>query len=150
MPEKIQLTPTSRGRMLAWIEALESDEYTQGRSVLEFEQNGDVRQCCIGVLCRVAMAEGLPLKIEKEPTQLEARNGKGLSTRFAGSLTSAPLVVLAWLFEENSTETNSIGMSTFKAEKLLDQNYLISMNDVLEFDFAAIAAYLRKTYDLDG
>jgi hypothetical protein len=138
--EVIELSETSRARMLAWVEALESDEYEQGTGYLEFEEDNTVYHCCLGVLCRVAMADGLTVDTAQTPTVRGTRSQTGSASRFAGSLTSAPQVVLDWLLSQEDL-LNDV---------MLDQNVLIRMNDILDRDFRQIAAYLRETYSLNG
>lgn len=41
-----------------WVDALRSGEYEQGEGVLA----EDGRYCCLGVLCEVAIKDGVPLK----------------------------------------------------------------------------------------
>ncbi len=50
-----------------WIEALRSPGELQGKGFLEYYLEGEdkPRRCCLGVLCRVAMAEGLQLNVIK-------------------------------------------------------------------------------------
>src|SRR5574337_748004 len=47
-----------------WIAALRSDNYVQGTSVLTYTDDYDQeRNCCLGVLCQIAIADGLPLDV---------------------------------------------------------------------------------------
>lgn len=43
-----------------WVAALRSDEFEQGVGALN--QNG--KHCCLGVLCELAVAAGVPIKVE--------------------------------------------------------------------------------------
>ena len=46
-----------------WLEALRSDDYDQTKSRLGVEYpSGKARYCCLGVLCEVAIIDGVDLK----------------------------------------------------------------------------------------
>lgn len=51
---------TQEEKINLWLEALESGEYKQGVGLLSFEGE----YCCLGVLCEVAMKNGLGLEVE--------------------------------------------------------------------------------------
>lgn len=36
-----------------WIQALRSGDYTQGQGTMKKKKDGDVRHCCLGVLCEI-------------------------------------------------------------------------------------------------
>lgn len=42
-----------------WLEELRSDRHIQGRGRLRDEQEGVVKECCLGVLCAIAEKEGV-------------------------------------------------------------------------------------------
>jgi hypothetical protein len=42
-----------------WIDALESGRYEMGRGALREEVNGKDKYCCLGVLCEIAVEEGV-------------------------------------------------------------------------------------------
>jgi len=51
-----------------WVAALRSGEYVQGRNLLEWrDAGGRVSNCCLGVLCRLAIADGVPLDTVNRP-----------------------------------------------------------------------------------
>lgn len=139
------LSEPYRGRMLAWIEALESDRYEQGQSYLEFtEPDGTVRHCCLGVLTRVAMADG----VEMETCQFKGMGHRyepvGLITGFTLNKTSGltPAPVQDWMGEW--TLLTNVPDERFPPTK---QGRLIRMNDDGE-DFHVIAAKLREWFEL--
>ncbi|MFE7797032.1 hypothetical protein [Nocardia sp. NPDC057440] len=45
-----------------WVDALRSGEYRQGKEYLQFDGN----YCCLGVLCDIAIRDGLLLKVEHD------------------------------------------------------------------------------------
>lgn len=50
-----------------WVKALRSGEYTQGHGTLRAtDKDGKPRLCCLGVLCEVAIKEGVPLTTTEE------------------------------------------------------------------------------------
>ena len=141
MSDKIKLSDPAKSRMLAWVNALRSDEYTQCQHMLEFREfeNSPADNCCLGVLCRVAMADGLKLDTQQVPGSNV--NISGYATRFDENTSSAPIAVLGWLLDHE--QPTNYGL-------LLDQNALIKMNDMEGKDFHEIADYLCEIYDLDG
>lgn len=53
-----------------WVTALRSGEYVQGQGTLTALRHQDdgtreVRHCCLGVLCEVALAAGVPLVVDE-------------------------------------------------------------------------------------
>lgn len=57
-----------------WVAALRSGKYPQGK---EFLNNGG-KFCCLGVLCEIAIDEGLP--VNKDMTSVEVHYDDRLST----------------------------------------------------------------------
>lgn len=55
-----------------WIAALESGEYTQGQRWLKRVDDGVMRQCCMGVLCELAMQAGVKVEEEGESYVMSA------------------------------------------------------------------------------
>lgn len=77
-----------------WLAALRSGTYLQGQSKLAWvEPNGQVRHCCLGVLCEVARLDGVPL------TVTEHEGGVTLPAnyrRYDGADNFLPEVVQVW------------------------------------------------------
>lgn len=46
-----------------WLTALRSGDYKQGRGRLKATKDGRTTYCCLGVLCEVAITEGVPLTV---------------------------------------------------------------------------------------
>lgn len=42
-----------------WIAALKSGEYEQGTGLLHYEQDDEIKYCCLGVLCDLAVKKGI-------------------------------------------------------------------------------------------
>ena len=51
----------NKDKVRAWVEALRSGEYRQGRDRLATVDNEAVNYCCLGVACEVAIKDGLNL-----------------------------------------------------------------------------------------
>lgn len=52
----------NKDRVQLLVDALRSDNFHQGRDALEYvDDSGITRNCCLGVACRVAMANGVEL-----------------------------------------------------------------------------------------
>lgn len=63
---------------LMWAEALESGEYEQGRGLLtERFPDGVERDCCLGVLCKLAIKAGVKVEVEVRPTSDDDDAGEG-------------------------------------------------------------------------
>lgn len=62
----------------AWVTALRSDEFPQARGLLHrlYDENGNEAEgfCCLGVLCEVAIREGLTVEKDDIGDRIEYRN----------------------------------------------------------------------------
>lgn len=148
MADKIALSDVARVRMLAWIEALESDEYTQARKALALSDSpeGPFRYCCLGVLCEVAIANDLPDLFHSVVRAVNEEGGAYMKSYGVQQIyTSAPPEVVKWLFDAGDNVIQAAAVNQF-----INQNQLIDFNDDQRADFHQIAAYLRDTYNLDG
>jgi hypothetical protein len=118
-----------------WIEALESNEYTQGRGRLAYVQEGRTQYCCLGVVCDV---EGLRFR-----NQLTYTDSNGVLSTVNGSrsaLSEYDVDLLKKLFPSRSM-----------TELVVLERALITANDNMRFSFADIAKFLRAIQvDLDG
>lgn len=57
-----------------WVDALRSGEFSQTKQVLgKVEEDGSVSYCCLGVLCEVALADGMNINREVDPYHHELR-----------------------------------------------------------------------------
>lgn len=53
------------------VDALRSGDYVQGKGTLEYkDENGVAKNCCLGVACRVAMANGVALDVQESTTEM--------------------------------------------------------------------------------
>lgn len=115
-----------------WHKALKSDKYKQGRDVL---RNSDDKFCCLGVLCDVAINNGVKVEWLINPGQ----NAKIKSLKYATCPqidSTAPIdEVYEWLGIKPSSHTiiHNLSMINF-----------MGMNDKDGFDFDQIADELEK------
>lgn len=53
-----------------WVEALRSGEYEQGNGRLHYRKDGEIKHCCLGVLCDLAVKSGLEVEVNPpEPAE---------------------------------------------------------------------------------
>ena len=120
----------NKERLALGVAALRSNEYTQGRGVLKQNSGGVIRHCCLGVLCEVAMANGLNLKVQ-EPS------GAQETYSFEESVASLPESVIIWYgFESNDPE-------------LTEGVFAITANDYRRWSFEQIASAFEPRYILE-
>lgn len=81
-----------------WIEALRSDDYEQGKSYLHSISNvGDDKEhryCCLGVLCEIAIKQGLPI-VDKLQENIVFSSRQTVIT-YDGQRSVLPGSVAAW------------------------------------------------------
>lgn len=80
-----------------WLEALRSGEYKQGTKALKYKDDGVVKHCCLGVLCDIAVAEGV---IPASVPVLDGDVGFGYGA--AGNVCYLPTEVRVWADLEHS------------------------------------------------
>jgi hypothetical protein len=109
-----------------WVAALRSGEYKQGRKVLHSEAENTF--CCLGVLCDLAVKEGI---VHGETTFNPLL---GTITTYVGSDNSStyqlPSDVRDWADLESPQES---------------QSFLSELNDVHGADFETIADYIEQS-----
>lgn len=110
-----------------WIEALESGNYKQGKSVLH-QENGAM--CCLGVAAHIFAEENRPEKIVPRLVEGEAKG----CYYYQGEATEAPMYVM-----ETIALMDPIANSS---NRLLPP--LVVLNDDKDWSFAQIAQHLRK------
>lgn len=101
----------NKERVALLVTALRSGDFKQGKSALERRRLDDnsIEHCCLGVACRVAMAEGLEVEVED-------RAFDGVKT-FDGEASILPSAVYEWYGFKNGVpsfpqrRTNAIGMN---------------------------------------
>jgi hypothetical protein len=126
-----------KGRVRLLVEALRSGEYVQGEGRLELRYpDGTVKHCCLGVACRIAMANGLRVATDN-PMPEPGR----ISIAFDGNRAMLPVSVRDWYgFSDYDPGLKLNGRSGVQAT---------TMNDTLGRPFSAIADAFERTY-LEG
>jgi hypothetical protein len=90
-----------------WVAALRSGEYEQGSGVL----NKDGKLCCLGVLCELAIKDGVPISKTEHYENLVAYNGYE---------TSLPVAVMEWAgMTSENPKTNRMG--TYRCTSLVGE-----------------------------
>lgn len=128
------MTEVNKERVQLLVDALLSGEHVQGFGVLERITDGGVTErCCLGVACRVAMANGVVVG-----TQTEGHEGS--ATFFDSSSGTLPWSVQTW-FGFDSESPNLLGADS------PDNNWTaIDMNDNRREPFALIAQRFKLRY----
>lgn len=120
-----------------WADALESGEYKQGRGALcSVTETGETFYCCLGVLCELAISQGLP--VNKELTE------DGRHYRFDGSGGRLPRSVFEWAdtkpwLDHEEDPEGLVGVDN----PMLGERSAITLNDADHATFEDIAAAIR-------
>jgi hypothetical protein len=88
-----------QGKKAQWVAALRSGEYRQGRGHLKKNTDGENFYCCLGVLCEIALQDGLPLR--------EHVGGNG-ATFFNGDDSFLPSEIAQWAKLPNDNPSTSL------------------------------------------
>ena len=124
---------------MIWAKALRSGKYKQGLGQLKYLKSGEssedveVKHCCLGVLCEVAMEEGLPV-VEME----SHRDGYRSLRTFDNCLACLPWTVMRW-----AGIMNERGCYDHKSNHYLDQ-----LNDSGMHDFESIANVIERNWEV--
>lgn len=105
-----------------WTDALESGKYKQGRLFL----SKDDAYCCLGVLCEVAIKNGIALEICED---------RGVKV-YDGACAAVPDSILKWS-----------GMRRSDGFIFNDGCCLANLNDIDRLSFEEIAVVIKKVYE---
>lgn len=116
-----------------WVEALRSGKYQQGR----FRLNEDGNFCCLGVLCEIAVEEGIAKKFIS--TDRKGTRIYGYSSGDDGfpEYTAPDSEIMKW----SGLKTNSGSVMTSDGAMSL-----VSLNDNRGYSFSQIADFIEKNY----
>lgn len=123
------------------VDALRSGEYLQGNGALEYvDLEGKTRNCCLGVACRVAVANGVDLLVISSAGSLNLGNGQYVDKLgFDGMGDFLPNAVMDWLgIPNHSPALNVVGRFNAVTATM--------MNDDLKYDFNRIADAFEDTF----
>jgi hypothetical protein len=114
-----------------WVDALRSGEYQQGRELLvQNDVLGD-RFCCLGVLCEIAVADGILIR---EGHEYYAKDNK---TDVSDAI--LPMAVLRWAdLPDQGHNAPEVPIP------LREAAYLTTLNDQLEYNFGQIADVIEE------
>lgn len=130
--------------MRTFVAALRSGEFQQGRNKLEKSVDDVVLHCCLGVACRVALANGVEIEITVKPKA----DTQDSVTSFHGDSTFMPPKVSNWLGLANSGDYDECGWSGnpgLVADDGLEYT-ASTLNDEKGYTFAQIADCFERTY----
>lgn len=138
-----------------WVTALESGEYDQGRGYL----NTNTGLCCLGVLCELAVQDGVINPGVKERGFVAYEDPRDVEVN--GSYNDKPYdqmpppAVMEWvgLDPEHPKAVATVGEWIYdevgydgREEQVTKPVELVHLNDEEGFSFSQIAAALRETY----
>lgn len=113
-----------------WVAALRSGEYNQGVRALRYRDGGEDWYCCLGVLCELAVAEGvIP---DPAPSPWPSPVDDGNSYCYAGSIVYLPDEVRVWaglevsnprLGHSNLAELNDTGSTFADIARVIEENF---------------------------
>lgn len=126
------MSDLNKGVIRQWIAALRSGEFkqTQGR-LGEVAEDGSNAYCCLGVLCELAMAEGLVRHQEKN-----------FEWAYDGETMLPPTAVAHFIGDPEYTYEVSIHDDEFDSDRI----ELSSLNDDHAWTFEQIADVLEDNY----
>ena len=78
----------------AWVATLRSDLYAQGRDVLANATR--TKHCCLGVLCEIAIENGVEMEVAIEGAVGEYTNSHGVCMKYDGEGYRLPDAVRVW------------------------------------------------------
>lgn len=122
--------------MQLWVDALESGEYPQTQGTLHRTKSSEALPaafCCLGVLCEVAIQDGVP--VDREQMEFRTRYSS-TENDWDSDTAELPEVVYSWAGFDRGSPT--IAGTSF-----------VEMNDSCKYSFADIAQVIREEYLVD-
>lgn len=101
---------------MKWVEALRSGKYTQGKGMLE---TLDGRNCCLGILCRIAGLEPVVM----EGTKLFGSSGTFLPEEIRDKMDLYEINGRYRTKEVSLAELNDDGISFEEIADIIEKNY---------------------------
>jgi hypothetical protein len=126
------MSRVNKANMRAWVAALRSGEYAQGRERLAQWNGSSWSYCCLGVACDLAMKDGVQIQVERRNNSLV----------FDGTALALPERVMDWLGLERSNPWIGVredGTSIAATHA----------NDSLRWTFEQIADGIESLYKLN-
>lgn len=145
MSADVEAPACDRENMLLWVQAMESEEFPQGRGYLH--SNGKL--CCMGVACVLAVRNGVKLEVtQKQFAESEIRIRT--IVQYSGEQAYLPRVVRDWLglpVMDPVIGTGECGTAGCTCSNPVRAQ---RANDELHWTFPQIAASIRAYYHLGG
>lgn len=135
----------NKERIQLWVDALESDEYYQGKGYLTEIVNGKELDCCLGVACKVAKKHGLNIEVAREYSADadDHRQQNEGHIEYDNDVAVLPSSVRKWYgFEDTDPAL------VFDADRDYDLGIIhcAEANDDRGLTFREIASLVRKTF----
>lgn len=134
--------------MRKWVTALRSGNYAQGVGRLEYQEDGKSLYCCLGVACRVAIADGvvLPERASSDDPVVGILYLHSALDDDSWTGSSLPIPVIKWLGLPGDDWTNNGDVALEDPEG--ETQGAISANDAahLRWSFDQIADGLERRY----
>lgn len=131
----------NRDRLKLWIDALRSGDYEQGQGAL----NKDNKFCCLGVLCEVAIKDGVKMEVRAYEYASPVDGGIHEAEMVYDGFTSfPPPAVRKWL-EIDTSNVRVLAPSTYEPDSV-ESFSVVNLNDSQGRSFAFIADALEKTF----
>lgn len=148
-----------------WIKRLRSGEYKQGMGALKHDVSIDsdtTTYCCLGVLCEVAVDEGIVKRFDPKPQQMGEASNYGV-TKNDATTGVPPREVLDWVeipkirFPSGVDVPNDEFQFTLKEDSALRERIegyypdqrdftLVELNDSGKFTFEEIATLIEEHF----
>lgn len=118
-----------------WVKALRSGKYKQTTGAL----CEDGKYCCLGVLCEVAIKDGVKIKRE----ELTDGGGDVYQVLFGGSTGTLPdrVAKYAGMSKDKTVET-----APFEEVDASLEDQLVTLNDTEKYSFKKIATFIEKNF----
>lgn len=127
------------------VTALRSGLYQQGmRRLMQFDNDGVIKYCCLGVACLVAQNRGVALEVLATISETSPSHVVQLMVRDAGGNTSGSLLPLAVRRYFGFTNDNPPLLTELEGRDQLVAAAIA--NDELDMDLRAIADAFERTY----
>ena len=127
-----------RKKARKWIKALKSGKYEQGLGCMKRDRDGRVTHCPLGVLCELAIKDGVDVKTDRYTTAYCSEQNVHVHT-FDGNADVLPGKVVEWagLCSCNGTVFSRLSPVS-----------LIELNDELKWSFKDIAGYIDDKWEV--
>lgn len=149
----IDFSKVNKYNMLLWYRALKSGQFEQGKNYLgRREPDGQVRYCCLGVACEVAIANGLNLN--RFSANAIFRYSGTHEDEYTSTGSHLPAAVMDWLGIDEHAPQIATDVLDMQSELCThdqcdcDAVTAIRANDSMDWTFDQIADAVYEFYEL--